>query len=152
GDGKHARARAQIKNGARAAIACHKIEHQEAAPSRTMMAGAKGKRGFDLDGDLIGLCRAAPMLAMNDETSRPRRRQLVEGSGNPILLVNAAETCGQRGIVTRDDGNKGADFCFVGRGAKIGFDDPWALVRAAYVWGFLERCGGGRGRIKTLDN
>ncbi len=129
-DGKDAGAGAEIEDGAGPPLARDEIQHVEAAARRTVVAGAKGKRCLDLDCDVIGLDRVASMRAMNDEASRPYRLQPFEGSGNPIALIDAAEACRAGGGVARGGGDKGANVCFVRRGAKIGLDDPGTLVRS----------------------
>ncbi len=151
-DGKDAGAGAEIEDGAGPPLARDAIQHVEAAARRTMVAGAESKRGLDLDCDVVGLDRVASMRAMNDEASRPYRLQPFEGSGNPIPFIDAAEGCRAGGGVARGGGDKCANICFARRSAKIGFDVPGTLVRAARVRGFLEGRGGGRGRIKCLDN
>ena len=128
------------------------IQHVEAAARRTMVAGAKSKRGLDLDCDVIGLDRVASMRAMDEKSSRPYRRQPFEGSANPVALIDAVEACRAGSGGARDNANKGANICFVRWIAKIGLDDPGSIVRAARVRRLLEGRGGGRGRIKSLDN
>jgi hypothetical protein len=106
------------------------IQHVEAAARRTMVTGAKSKRGLDLDCDVIGLDRVAFMRAMNDEASRPYRLQPFEGSGNPVALIDAAKGCRAGGGVTRGGGDKGANIYFVGWSAQIGLDDPGPLFQS----------------------
>ena len=96
-----------------------------------MVAGAKSKRGLDLDCDVIGLDRVASMRAMDEKSSRPYRLQPFEGSANPVALIDAVEACRAGSGGARDNANKGANICFVGGIAKIGLDDPGTIVRAA---------------------
>jgi hypothetical protein len=151
-DGKDAGAGAEIEDGAGPPLARDEIQHVEAAARRTMVAGAKGKCCLDLDCNVIGLDRVASMRAMNEEASRPHRSQPFEGSGHPVALIDAAEACRAGSGGARNNGDKSANVCFVRRTAKIGLDDPTSFFRADRVGRLLEGCGGGRGRIKSLDN
>ncbi len=117
-----------------------------------MVAGAKGERGLDLDCNVVGLDFAASMRAMHKETPRPHRIQPCEGSGNPVALIDAAEACRAGGGGADDNSDEGTDICLIRGLAKIGLDDPRSILRFGCVRRLFEGRGGGRGRIKSLDN
>ena len=74
-DGQNARAGAKIEDGGWVPPPRDALQHAKTAARRTMMPGAESERGLDLDGDVIGLGRAAAMRAMNQEPPRPHRSQ-----------------------------------------------------------------------------
>ena len=92
-----------------------------------MMAGAKGKRGFDLDRDAGFLRAGAVVRTVNEKAPGFDGSKALKACGHPVLGFNGAEgQCG-RDFLAGDLGDQAAQFILVERVGGVDLDVPLAL-------------------------
>jgi len=83
-DRQHARAGTDVEYAPRPPPPGQRVERKQAAARGTVVAGAEGERGFDLDADGVHRHAPAVMRAMHDEAAGAHRLQAREALRHPI--------------------------------------------------------------------
>jgi hypothetical protein len=127
-DGQHAGPTADIEYAARALSIKNAVEGDEAALGRTVVPGAEGERGLDLDADPIRRNAVAVVRAVDHKPPNCDRRQPCEALGYPIARRDGRERQALARRITSEIANEGAHRILVRQALEVNLNRPSARL------------------------
>ncbi len=116
---QNAAAGADIEHTLETPPLCKIGERLKAPARRSMVAGAEGEGGLDLDADVVGAKFAAVMRAVHEKAADAHRLEVGKALRHPVRRRHRLDAQRPRRGVARGNSDKAAQACLVGRSPKM---------------------------------